>query len=113
MNLRPLLALAALATAFAIAPARAADVNKADQAELESVRGVGPALSGRILDERKKSAFKDWDDLLTRVKGLGPGNAARFSEAGLTVGGQAYKGAAAPVKATAPAKPAEKAAAKS
>jgi competence protein ComEA len=100
--LKSILAAAALAAAFATGGALAADVNKADQAELESVKGVGPALSTRILDERKKSAFKDWDDLMTRVKGLGPGNAAKFSEAGMTVGGQAFKGAepaAKPAKA--------------
>jgi competence protein ComEA len=70
----------------------AVDVNKATQAELESIKGIGPAVSTRILDERKKSAFKDWTDLIDRVKGVGPGNAVRYSEAGLTVGGDTYAG---------------------
>ena len=84
--------LLALMTAVAFA---AVDVNKASQAELEAVKGIGPALSQRLLDERKKSAFKDWSDVIERVKGVGPGNAARFSSGGLTVGGTAYAGAPA------------------
>lgn len=71
----------------------AVDVNKATQAELESVKGIGPAMSGRILDERKKASFKDWSDLIERIKGVGPGNAAKFSEAGLTVNSSAFAGA--------------------
>ena len=39
--------------------------------------------------------FKDWTDLIDRVKGLGEGNAAKFSTEGLTVNGAAFKGAAA------------------
>ena len=45
----------------------AVDVNKASAAELDSIKGIGPALSGKILDERNKGAFKDWNDLLSRV----------------------------------------------
>ncbi|MFM2057161.1 MAG: hypothetical protein RLY71_1546 [Pseudomonadota bacterium] len=72
----------------------AVDVNKATQAELESIKGIGPAMSTRILDERKKSSFKDWTDLIDRVKGVGPGNAVRYSEGGLTVSGDTYAGGA-------------------
>ena len=35
-----------------------------------------------------QSAFKDWPDLVDRVGGVGAGNAARFSQAGLTVAGK-------------------------
>lgn len=73
----------------------AADVNKATEAELDGVRGIGPAMSKRILDERKKGNFKDWNDLVERVKGVGPANAERFSKEGLTVNGEAFKPAAA------------------
>lgn len=86
--------LGLLMALFAALSQAAVDVNKASQAELESVKGVGPAVSGRILDERKKSAFKDWTDLIDRVKGIGPGNAARYSEAGMTVNGGGYEGGA-------------------
>ena len=61
-------ALAALVAATAFA---AVDVNKASQAELESIKGIGPTISTQILDERKKAPFKDWNDLITRVKGVG------------------------------------------
>ncbi len=84
-----LLALMA-ATAFA-----AVDVNKATAADLDGIKGIGPGISGKILDERKKGNFKDWNDLVERVKGIGDGNAAKFSAEGMTVNGSAFKGAAA------------------
>lgn len=90
--------LAALALATSLGAA-AADVNQASTAELEAVKGIGPALSAKITAARQQGAFKDWTDLVGRVSGLGPGNAARFSQAGLTVAGAAY----APPVATATA----------
>src|SRR6478736_467945 len=56
---------------YAAAAFAAVDVNTAKAAELDSVKGIGPTMSQRILDERKKSKFKDWPDLIERVKGLG------------------------------------------
>lgn len=79
---------------FAAAAFAAVDVNKATQADLESIKGVGPTIAGKILDERKKGAFKDWNDMVDRVKGVGEGNAAKFSAEGLTVNGKAFTGAA-------------------
>jgi len=78
------------------------DVNKATEAELDSLNGIGPALSGKILDQRKKGNFKDWNDFISRVKGMGQKNAAKFSNQGLTVDGAAFKSAAA-APATKPA----------
>ncbi len=79
-------ALAALAfNAFA-----AIDANQASQAELEGVKGIGPTLSTKILEARKAGSFKDWGDFVERVPGVGAGNAARFSQAGLTVAGAPY-----------------------
>jgi competence protein ComEA len=87
--------LVAALFAFVVAAAfAAADVNQADQATLESIRGIGPVLSGKILDERSKGSFKDWSDLMQRVKGIGVGNAARFSGDGLRVNGTAFGGIA-------------------
>jgi competence protein ComEA len=71
------------------------DVNKADQAALDSVKGIGPAKSKAIIEERKKGNFKDWPDLEKRVKGIGEKNSAKMSAAGLTVNGQAKPGAPA------------------
>lgn len=88
-------ALFALCTAVSMA---AVDVNKADQAALESVKGIGPGLSGKLLDERKKGPYKDWNDMIDRVGGVGPGNAAKFSTAGLTVNNAAYSAAAPSIK---------------
>jgi competence protein ComEA len=98
--------LTLLMALFAAAAFAAVDVNKATQAELEAVKGIGPGISGKILDERKKGSFKDWTDLVDRVKGVGEGNAAKFSAAGLTVGGASFKGTAvapAPKKEDKPA----------
>lgn len=93
--------LALLVALFAVSAFAAVDVNKASQAELETVKGIGPAIAGKILDERKKGNFKDWNDMIERVKGVGEGNAAKFSAEGLTVNGQGFKGAAAAPKADA------------
>lgn len=70
----------------------AVDINKATAAELNSIKGVGPAISAKIVDERAKGTFKDWNDFIARVKGVGEVNAAKFSAEGLTVGGAGYKG---------------------
>lgn len=70
------------------------EVNTANQAELEAVRGVGVAMSTLILEERGKAAFKDWADFAGRVPGVGGRNAARLSAAGLTVNGAALTTAA-------------------
>ena len=82
--------LAIVAMLYAAAAFAAVDVNKASAAELDGVKGIGPGTSKRIMDERKKGDFKDWNDFITRVKGVGEGNAAKFSKEGLTVGGAAY-----------------------
>ena len=91
--------LAVVAMLYAAACFAAVDVNKASAAELDSIKGIGPGISTKILDERKKGAFKDWNDLVERVKGVGEGNAAKFSAEGMTVNGQVFKGVAAPVAA--------------
>ena len=47
------------------------------------------------MDERKKAPFKDWNDLIVRVNGVGATSAAKYSDQGLTVNGSVYSGAAA------------------
>jgi DNA polymerase III alpha subunit len=81
------------------------DVNKADQAALDGIKGLGPAKSKAILAERTKGGnFKDWTDFQTRVKGIGEKNSLSLSAAGLTVNGQAKAAPAAKAPAPAPAK---------
>ena len=87
--------LALIAMLYAAACFAAVDVNKATAAELDGIKGIGPSISSKILEERKKGNFKDWTDLVDRVKGVGEGNAAKFSADGLTVNGAAFKGVAA------------------
>ena len=94
--------LAVLVMLYAAACFAAVDVNKATAAELDGVKGIGPAFSAKIVDERKKGNFKDWNDLVNRVKGVGDKSAAKLSEAGLTVSGASFSGAA-PAAPAAPA----------
>jgi competence protein ComEA len=89
------IAMLVASTGFAFAQV---DVNKADAAALDSVKGVGPSMSKAILEERSKGEFKDWADFQKRVKGVGDKRAAKLSEAGLQVNGKAKEGAAASVK---------------
>ena len=91
--------LAIVAMLYAAVCFAAVDVNKATAAELDGIKGIGPAMSRKILDERKKSNFKDWPDFVARVKGVGEKNAAKFSAEGLTVNGAALTGAAPAAKA--------------
>ena len=62
------------------------EINSADQAALESVRGLGPSKAKAILLERKKNGpFKDSADLHTRVKGIGEKTVERLMQNGLTI----------------------------
>ena len=88
--------LALLALLYAAASFAAVDVNKATAAELDSVKGIGPATSKTIVDERKKNGdFKSWEDFISRTKGIGEAKATSLSKEGLTVNGAEYKKAAA------------------
>ena len=103
MNLVKIITTALLAFASAAAFA-VVDVNKANQAELEGIKGIGPSMSAKILDARKTGAFKDWTDLQSRVKGVGSGNSAKFSADGLTVNGAAFSATAVADATPRPAK---------
>ena len=97
--------LAFVAMLYAALAMAAVDVNKATGPELDAVKGIGPATSKIIVEERKKGAFKDWPDFINRVKGVGDKRAENLSEAGLTVNGATFK-------STSTARKDEKAAAK-
>lgn len=88
-----LFAAAAIVLPLSVAFAQV-DVNKADAAALDGIKGIGPSMSKVILDERAKGEFKDWADLQGRVKGLGDKKAAKLSEAGLVVNGKPKDGPA-------------------
>jgi competence ComEA-like helix-hairpin-helix protein len=53
------------------------DVNRADEAALETLPGIGPALARRIVEARRERAFRSVEDL-TRVRGIGPATVARL-----------------------------------
>jgi len=95
-----LLALCA-ATAFA-----AVDVNNASPADLDSIKGIGPGTSSKLLEARKNGKFKDWSDLIERMPGIGEKRAAKLSAEGLTVNGESFK-AVSTVKADPVDKPAK------
>lgn len=79
--------IAAFVLAWALAaPALALDANRATAAELETVRGIGPALAARIVEARRERPFSDLDDVGARVRGIGEAKLRRLREAGLVVG---------------------------
>jgi competence protein ComEA len=68
-------------TAFAVV-----NINNATQAELETLRGIGPAKAKAIIDYRKKKgSFKSVDDL-QGVSGIGPATVQKLRK-DITVGG--------------------------
>jgi competence protein ComEA len=66
------------------------DLNKATEIELDGLKGLGPAITQQIMHERQKVPFRDWPDVMQRVKGIGPKKAASLSEQGIRVQGQTY-----------------------
>lgn len=104
--------LAVMAMLFAAASFAAVDVNKGTAADLDGIKGVGPAMSKRILDARKEGEFKDWPDFMQRVKGVKEKKAEKLSAEGLTVNGKAFGGHASEAAAPKAAKPAKAASAK-
>jgi competence protein ComEA len=78
----------ALALSLSAGFAAAVEVNSADQAALETVKGIGPVHAKAIIDERTKNGpFKDADDLAARVKGIGAKSVTNLEAAGLTING--------------------------
>ena len=74
-----------------LAPAWALEVNHATEAELDGLRGLGPAFTRRILSERDIRPFTDWPDLMRRVSGMGRLTAQKLSAQGLTVQNQLFE----------------------
>ena len=80
---------AAMALMFCHA-ALALDINQANEAELDSIKGMGPSLSAKVLKARTQGPFKDWADLMRRVSGIRQNKAQQFSDQGMTVNGQSF-----------------------
>lgn len=83
----------ALVLAWPVLARAEVDIASADRAQLEQLRGIGPPLAEAILIERDKRAFKDWADLIARVRGIRAAKARQLSDAGLRVGGLAFEAA--------------------
>ena len=69
------------------------EVNTANEAELDGVRGLGPSSTARILAARENGQFVNWADFMRRVKGIKPATAHKLSQQGLTVNNAAYEAA--------------------
>ncbi|MCS6945726.1 MAG: DUF655 domain-containing protein [Sutterellaceae bacterium] len=67
----------------------ALELNKANQAQLEQLDGLGVAMAERILAERAKAPFRDWEDLARRVKGMRGARSEQLQRQGVTVNGVA------------------------
>ncbi len=70
------------------AQAAAVEANRASAQDLDTIKGIGPAMVERIVQARQQRPFADWNDFSARVRGVGPATAARLSANGLTVNGQ-------------------------
>jgi competence protein ComEA len=91
----------ALLLSSATAPAWAVgDVNRLEAGRLQAVKGIGPKMSQRIVEERQRSPFRDWDDFIDRMPGVGERTAQKFSAQGLTVNGQSFGSAPANARRT-------------
>ena len=73
------------------------ELNTATEIDLDGLKGIGPATTRQVLAERQKAPFKDWPDVLARIRGLGPNKATQLSDQGLRVEGAPY-----PIKHQAP-----------
>jgi len=66
------------------------ELNQASEIDLDGLKGIGPATTRQVLAERQKAPFKDWPDVLARIRGLGPHKATQLSDQGLRVEGAPY-----------------------
>ena len=69
----------------------ALEINQANEAELDSIKGMGPAMTRKVLTARADKPFTSWKDLMSRVIGIGKNKAQQFSDQGVLVNGLALK----------------------
>ena len=65
----------------------ALEINQANEAELDSIKGMGPAMTRKLLNARAEKPFINWKDLMSRVTGIGKNKAQQFSDQGVLVNG--------------------------
>lgn len=66
----------------------AVEINSASYDDLLSIPGIGKVKAGALImarDTPEYSPFLSWDDLATRVNGIGPGTVADMKAAGITL----------------------------
>ena len=69
----------------------ALEINQANEAELDSIKGMGPAMTRKVLNARAEKPFINWKDLMSRVTGIGKNKAQQFSDQGVLVNGLAFR----------------------
>jgi competence protein ComEA len=82
-----MMALVTVAAGMGSFSACALDVNRASQAELQAIKGVGPRTAQIIVQERQRAGhFESMQDLSDRVRGIGSKKLQTMQQAGLAVG---------------------------
>jgi competence protein ComEA len=111
--MKKLLLVLVSALAFSVSAWATVDLNTASQAELETVKGIGPSKAKAIIDYRKKNGnFKSVEEL-DKVPGFGKKTVDSVKKE-ITVGNATAAAAGKPAKtvkdskAAAPATPAAK-----
>jgi len=61
------------------------EINTATDEQLQSLRGIGPAMAGRIIAERARAPFSSLADFDERVKGVGTITLRRWVTDGLVL----------------------------
>ncbi len=90
----------------------AVNVNTANEAVLQSVKGIGPARAKAIVDERDKNGlYKDAADLASRIKGISTKSVEKLQQEGLSVDATATSTAAPATSAAATPTPSQASAA--
>ncbi|NBW69778.1 MAG: helix-hairpin-helix domain-containing protein, partial [Betaproteobacteria bacterium] len=54
------------------------------------IKGMGPAMTRKVLIARADKPFANWKDLMLRVSGIGKAKAQQFSDQGVVVNGQSF-----------------------